>query len=693
MESSRIDINTLSRKLYYSRLRIMNSHPFFGVILHDLKMVFNSGVDTFSTNGETIFFNPYYLKDLSDFEIDVCLLHVLIHISLKHHLRYPSSINDQLLHRACDIIANSNLMFSLDNHMQEIVVQGKTLPHKAPNGEEGYKLAVEDVYSMLKKNMMKSPNKSADGHPSDDDADLVQADSFTATNIPIERKKLFKINSSVSKKLYLKQVAYLDYCPIDKDLAWTIDKDAPSFDVDKFTYDNIINYPNSLVVNTTIKLSKKMKDERLPVPFYSNDYQMLGELVDSRTEVDYKSLYFKLNRESLSYFLEHKNAADSEYQKGLNKYLTLPDNIRTHFQEVEKKLKWSKSGNMLFKIRDYVATTFQYDIKYPRAPNGMDPIVYFAEISKKGQCTHFATYMALMLRYYNIPSRLVGGFLTNTSAGEDVDVFLENAHAWVEVYINGLGWITIDPTPVIATLNASAGQGDKFDSHQEWNNGSSKNKNLKEDELNKKLHEAYKTSKSTSAGVIPQSIESLIKGLSETKIDWRVLINDFVQDDISDYSFSPPDNRFSGSSFLLPSFSDRDEKVKKILFMVDVSGSMSDIQIAECFNEINSSITQFNGKIEGFIGFFDTEVKTIMPFDQDTDVLAIKPYGRGGTNFHSVFEAVKQEMEDDLPVKIIILSDGYAGIPDEEEAMGIPVLWIINNKEVTPEWGKLVRLV
>ena len=50
-------------------------------------------------------------------------------------------------------------------------------------------------------------------------------------------------------------------------------------------------------------------------------------------------------------------------------------------------------------------------------------------------------------------------------------------------------------------------------------------------------------------------------------------------------------------------------------------------------------------------------------------------------------------MEDDLPVKIIILSDGYADIPREEEAMGIPVLWIINNEEVTPKWGKLVRLV
>ena len=671
----------------------MNSHPFFGVILHDLKMVFNTGVDTFATNGETIFFNPYYLKDLSDFELDVCILHVLIHISLKHHLRYPSSINDQLLHRACDIVTNSNLMYSLDNNMQEIVVQGKTLPHKAPNGVEGYTLNVEDVYSLLEKYAQKTTKKSS-GVPSDDDVDYIQPDSFTATNVPIQKKKLFKINSSVSKKLYLKQIAYLDYYPVNQELDWTVDEDTSSFDADKFIYDNIADYPNHIEIHSTIKLSDKMKDELFPIPFYSSDNQQFGKIIDKPQDVAFRSLSFKLNRESLSYFVEHKNKADTEYQKFLGRYLNISDKIRAHFQELDKKLKWSKSGNILFKIRDYIATTFDYDIKYPKAPKGTDPILYFAQVSKKGQCTHFATYMTLMLRYYNIPSRLVGGYLTHTFAGEDVDVYKEDGHAWVEVYINGLGWITIDPTPVIATMNGGdSGQGDSLDSHKEWKDCGSKNRNLKEDELNKKLHEAYKTSKSTSAGTIPKAIEELIEGLSETKIDWRVLINDFVQDEICDYSFSPPDNRFSDSSFLLPSFSERDEKVKKILFMVDVSGSMSDRQIAECFNEINASITQFNGKIEGHIGFFDTDVKTIEQFDQDTDVLAIKPYGRGGTNFHAVFAAVREEMEDDLPVKIIILSDGYADIPREEEAMGIPVLWIINNEEVTPKWGKLVRLI
>mgnify|MGYP003318157723 CR=1 FL=1 len=47
---------------------------------------------------------------------------------------------------------------------------------------------------------------------------------------------------------------------------------------------------------------------------------------------------------------------------------------------------------------------------------------------------------------------------------------------------------------------------------------------------------------------------------------------------------------------------------------------------------------------------------------------------------------------DDLPVSIVILTDGYDNYPKEEEALGIPVLWLINNKEAkAPPWGKWAR--
>lgn len=50
-------------------------------------------------------------------------------------------------------------------------------------------------------------------------------------------------------------------------------------------------------------------------------------------------------------------------------------------------------------------------------------------------------------------------------------------------------------------------------------------------------------------------------------------------------------------------------------------------------------------------------------------------------------------MQDKLPTSIIILTDGYAPFPEEELAGGIPVLWLLNNEEVDPPWGKIARIV
>ena len=672
----------------------MDSHSFFGVILHDLKFVFNTKIDTFTTDGVTIYFNPYYLNDLSEYELDICILHTLIHIALKHHLRYPNKNKDQLLHRACDIVVNSNLMSSL-NCNKEIMVQGRSLPHLTPSGKEGYTTTVEEAYAELAKNAQKADKKASSDDGGGDDEDIV-IDSFKATNVPIEKNKVFRVNADASTKMYLRDIIYEAYVPDEMELAWYIDKEKPSFDIDKYAYDNILAYPNHIDVNYKIKFFKKMVGEVMPTPVYSKHNDLFGTVIDKEGENNSQTLSFKMNREALAFFLSKKDNKDKPYQKELQRYLALPDKIRKHFDDLNKKLKFKK-GRLedIFKIRDYVATTFEYDIKYPKTPKGMDPLLYFAEISKKGKCVHFASYLALMLRYFEIPTRLVGGYLFKTKENQNVDVYLENAHAWVEVYVSHLGWAIIDPTPVILTLSKStSSQFSELDSHKMWEI-SAKNdedRQAREDDLNRKLLEGYELSKQMSSGNIPASIETIIHEFKETKIDWRVLINDFIQDEISDYCFTPPDTRFSYSEFLLPSFSERDEKVKKILFMVDVSGSMSDEQINECFNEINGALLQFNGKIEGHVGFFDVTVKSVMPFDQNTNILNIRPYGRGGTSFQCVFDYIQENMIDDLPSKIVILSDGEADYPNEKAALGIPVLWIINNERKTPPWGQVIRL-
>ena len=72
--------------------------------------------------------------------------------------------------------------------------------------------------------------------------------------------------------------------------------------------------------------------------------------------------------------------------------------------------------------------------------------------------------------------------------------------------------------------------------------------------------------------------------------------------------------------------------------------------------------------------------------------IIIQPYGGGGTDFQIIFEYVAYHMIENKPVSIIILTDGYAPFPAEKLADGIPVLWLLNNEDVEPPWGKVARI-
>jgi hypothetical protein len=81
---------------------------------------------------------------------------------------------------------------------------------------------------------------------------------------------------------------------------------------------------------------------------------------------------------------------------------------------------------------------------YPAAP-----LVGFVVQTRAGYCQHFAGAMALMLRYLGVPARVAVGFSSGTfDAKRGVwKVTDHDAHAWVEAWFRGYGWLPFDPTP------------------------------------------------------------------------------------------------------------------------------------------------------------------------------------------------------------------------------------------------------
>lgn len=195
-------------------------------------------------------------------------------------------------------------------------------------------------------------------------------------------------------------------------------------------------------------------------------------------------------------------------------------------------------------------------------------------------------------------------------------------------------------------------------------------------------------------GDLPLFAKRLLDKLRDPQIDWRTILNEFIQEEVNDYSFSPPDRRFQDSPFFLPDFNElgKGDKPVDILFMIDTSGSMTDQEITAAFSEVKGAVDQYDGKLQGWLGFFDADIIAPKPFETVDDVLKIKPAGGGGTDFQIIFEYVHQHMYENLPSCIIILTDGGAPFPQEHLAKEIPVLWLIDNDQIEPPWGKVARI-
>jgi transglutaminase-like putative cysteine protease len=117
----------------------------------------------------------------------------------------------------------------------------------------------------------------------------------------------------------------------------------------------------------------------------------------------------------------------------------------------------TNSFDTVMALTKYLQHNYRYSLQLPPVPAGRDPVDWFLFDVKTGYCEQFATAETLLLRHLGIPARLVTGYATG-----DYDPVLNqavvrehDAHAWVEVWFQGHGWVPVDPTPGVSPLAAT----------------------------------------------------------------------------------------------------------------------------------------------------------------------------------------------------------------------------------------------
>lgn len=146
-------------------------------------------------------------------------------------------------------------------------------------------------------------------------------------------------------------------------------------------------------------------------------------------------------------------------------YIPLPDAIEDEVYELTESIVDGLENDYekAVAIREHLMKSGRYTLSPSVPPEDRDFVSYFLNSDRNGYCTYFASAMAVMARIADIPSRYAEGYLMPSKPNNGSWFVLtgENAHAWAELYFEGIGWIPFDATPTGsgAATEGSSGPG------------------------------------------------------------------------------------------------------------------------------------------------------------------------------------------------------------------------------------------
>jgi len=134
-------------------------------------------------------------------------------------------------------------------------------------------------------------------------------------------------------------------------------------------------------------------------------------------------------------------------------YSRLPEQGNARTRELAQEMRAAAGSDQAFinaVLDRFNRQEYYYTLEPPAL--GSNPVDRFLFESRRGFCEHYASAFAVMMRSVGIPTRIVLGYQGGeiNPMGGHLTVRQSDAHAWTEVWLDGVGWRRVDPTAAVA---------------------------------------------------------------------------------------------------------------------------------------------------------------------------------------------------------------------------------------------------
>lgn len=195
--------------------------------------------------------------------------------------------------------------------------------------------------------------------------------------------------------------------------------------------------------------------EHRPEVFEHTFYTALSERVGELSRYDITFIHIResvhrIHEEVLAELIQRPQIGT---MPDLEPYMQIDGNIAEALRAIALDAGISPNAqrtDIVDAVARYVRSAATYSLSPGVVPEGEDFVLYFLQYMESGFCIHFATAATLMLRSLGVPARFTTGYVFTVPRGyegETITLTDHNAHAWVEVFYDDVGWLYLEVTP------------------------------------------------------------------------------------------------------------------------------------------------------------------------------------------------------------------------------------------------------